>query len=785
MKSIVTVILLLISGLALPQGNCDENIPKKGKKKFDKAISSYHIRNTEAIDEVKEISEKYPEYVEPYYFLATHYEKTAFKSGRENIQAMLIEKAIGYYKRVEEICPSFAGHLSLYKLGVLYHKELAEDSIAAHYFQNYLNNEKEPPKEYQQIASDLAERYFIVKRLMENPVAFEPFAIKGVNSEKDEYLPSLTPDNNYMYFTRRMKWSAKKVGAVNVQEEREIFTLSKKMAVDSFTQGRVLRGPFNNFEEPIDENMLIGLGGICLTPDNKRMYVTATLRELKKVNGKVEGGRNTQLYYSQLEQGSWTKLKPVTEVNDENNLPTWEGQPTISSDGRLIIFATARPTSTPFVIGGQEYNSMDLYMIKVDETGKWSGPINLGPVINTRGNEKTPFLHTDSRTLYFSSDGHPGMGGYDIFYTKMDENGIWSKPVNIGYPINTEKDEHGLIVSLDGKYAYMSGGKEGEGAGLDLIQFPLYPGARPEKVIFMKGKLEDENGDAVKNGKIQIRDEATGEVHEALVDEETGEYVAVMTVKDPKRKELPKEKIELEVDGEIVEADYGSKVEEVNGEETIIPPGGDVIELDGKDVVLKKGDKIKMIGGKKVLVPKDHVVVDEGGEQIVVPKKDADDKKQRFVISATGDDMALNTKVVEADPEEIDGAEKVQAEPTKIKTAKKGQTVRLNDVNFATNSSVLNSKSMLVIDELKRYLAAKPNMKIAIHGHTDNVGDPKENLQLSKDRAKEVMDYLIFEGIDPSRLTFQGFGETQPKASNSSESGRATNRRVEFVILEI
>jgi outer membrane protein OmpA-like peptidoglycan-associated protein len=561
--------------------------------------------------------------------------------------------------------------------------------------------------------------------------------------------------------------------------------MSKKMTVDSFTYGRIMRGPFNNFEEELDGSFIMGLGGICLTPDNKRMYVTVTLREMKRANGEFKGYPNTQLYYSKLENGSWTKLRPVTEINDENNAPTWEGQPTISNDGRLIIFATARPSSTAFMRGDQEYNSMDLYYIEVDETGRWLGPKNIGPVINTKGNEKTPFLHTDSRTLYFASNGHPGMGGYDIFYTKMDDNGIWSKPVNIGYPINTENDEHGLVVSLDGKFAYMSSGKEGQETGLDLIQFPLYPEARPEKVIFMKGKLEDDQGKAVKNGKIQIRDEATGEVREALVDEETGEYVAVMTVKDPERKELPKEKIKLELNGEIVEADYGSRVEEVNGEDEIIPPGGEVIELDGKDVVVKKGDQVKKIGGKEVLVPKGHEVVDEGGEQVVVPKKKEEQDKQRFVISATGDDMALNTQVIEADPDDIDGAETVRAEPVRVQKAKKGQSVRLNDVNFATNSSILNSKSMLVIDELKRYLEAKPNMKIAIHGHTDNVGDPKENLQLSKDRAKEVMEYLIYEGIDPSRLTFEGFGETQPKVSNASESGRAINRRVEFVILEL
>jgi outer membrane protein OmpA-like peptidoglycan-associated protein len=175
-----------------------------------------------------------------------------------------------------------------------------------------------------------------------------------------------------------------------------------------------------------------------------------------------------------------------------------------------------------------------------------------------------------------------------------------------------------------------------------------------------------------------------------------------------------------------------------------------------------------------------------GGEPVVVSKKDekSGKEKQRFVMTATGDGKAFATAVVEIDPEEINGAKKIRAKkPMEIQTIKKGEPIRLNDVNFATNSSVLNGMSMDVLDELVMFLKAKNTMKIAIHGHTDNRGNAQTNLTLSKGRAKEVMEFLIASGIDKSRLSYDGFGSQKPKSSNSTEEGRAINRRVEFVIL--
>ena len=175
------------------------------------------------------------------------------------------------------------------------------------------------------------------------------------------------------------------------------------------------------------------------------MLIFAMVHEVrtKDEQGKDFVYPNYDLFFSKWNGLEWSDPRSLgNKVNRENS---WESQPTLSSDGNILFFASDRP-------GG--YGGSDIWMSELDANGNWQEPVNLGPVINTTGNERSPFLHTDSRTLYFSSsvsDARPGLGGMDIYYSKLDENGKWSKPVNIGYPINSENDDVDFFVSLDGK----------------------------------------------------------------------------------------------------------------------------------------------------------------------------------------------------------------------------------------------------------------------------------------------------------------------------------------------
>ena len=169
----------------------------------------------------------------------------------------------------------------------------------------------------------------------------------------------------------------------------------------------------------------------------------------------------------------------------------------------------------------------DIYKSVKDETGVWSDPINLGAKINSPGNEKSPFIHPDGKTLYFSSSGLPGLGGYDIFFSRLKGDSAWTRPVNIGYPINSPDDEVGFFVSTDGTKGFFASNKfEGKG-GWDLYSFDLYPEARPEKIMFLKGTVKSESEVEPIKAKILLKNVTTKITSEIPMDTTTGNYVTV------------------------------------------------------------------------------------------------------------------------------------------------------------------------------------------------------------------------------------------------------------------
>lgn len=179
----------------------------------------------------------------------------------------------------------------------------------------------------------------------------------------------------------------------------------------------------------------------------------------------------------------------------------------------MLFFASDRP-------GG--YGGSDIWYTERASDGTWRKAVNLGPTINTDTNERSPFLHTDSKTLYFSSSGHKGLGGMDIFYSKLNDKKIWQTPVNIGYPINSENDEVDFFVSLNGETAYFSSNNI-DNKDWNIYQFPLYEEARPKNMIIVKGEVKSDDGD-ITEAVVEIRDTASNVVATGKVNEITGKY---------------------------------------------------------------------------------------------------------------------------------------------------------------------------------------------------------------------------------------------------------------------
>jgi outer membrane protein OmpA-like peptidoglycan-associated protein/tetratricopeptide (TPR) repeat protein len=336
--------------------------------------------------------------------------------------------------------------------------------------------------------------------LMNHPVPFDPKIVKGISSPLDDYLVSLSPDNEIAYYTRKTK-DNKISGYKSEPAFQEKFYYSYRIAENVFDNGKEMPYPFNRNENE---------GGATITGNNKELIYTVC-----KMVTSPRQYYNCDLYSSKNIKGYWTDIVPLERVNRPD---TWESMPSITADGKELYFVSNRPGG----IGGY-----DIYKSIKDENGEWSEPINVGKPINTSGDEKSPFIHTDTRTLYYSSNGRPGMGGYDIYYVKLNGNDTKLEIKNIGYPINTENDEVGFIVSIDGKYGYFASNNltnESIG-GMDFYYFSLHNEVKPEEVLLVKGNLKSEDSTKPINATVQIKSMESKVVTFIPVDED-GDYVA-------------------------------------------------------------------------------------------------------------------------------------------------------------------------------------------------------------------------------------------------------------------
>ncbi|HEX2920601.1 MAG TPA: OmpA family protein [Bacteroidales bacterium] len=291
-------------------------------------------------------------------------------------------------------------------------------------------------------------------KAIENPVPFNPQSVgAGINTTDDEYWPSITADGSTLIFTKQ---PATRNGSNGPAQEDFYISIFS----DNTWQKAVNAGyPLNTQQNE---------GAQSLSSDGRYMYFTACDR--KNSVGSCD------IYYAFNSEGKWSE--PVN-LKSPVNSRGWESQPSISADGRTLFFSSNRP-------GG--FGGKDIWMSKKNDNNEWSNPVNPGDLINSEGDEMSPFIHFDGQTLYFSSNGKTGMGGFDIFRTTLKEDSSWTEPQNLGYPINTFNDETGLIIGSGGNHAYFSSIRD-KTNGKDIYYFDLYESARPNPVSYIKGKV--------------------------------------------------------------------------------------------------------------------------------------------------------------------------------------------------------------------------------------------------------------------------------------------------------
>ena len=300
-----------------------------------------------------------------------------------------------------------------------------------------------------------------------HPVAFEPDNLGvGVNSNNDEYVNMLSFDGSQLLFTRKMPMG-------NGYQKEFLFT--SQWDGEQWSEPQQLA--FADFPEDVDP------GAAFISADGKKLYLTGC------------GWRrdtSCDIYVSEWIDGVWTMPQSLKGTINTNS---WESQPCVSSDGKELYFVSRRSG-----------NNADIFCAKRNSDGSWSEPQNVGTPINTKGTEMAPFLHPDGRSLYFSSDTHIGMGGFDLFMSRRGEDGKWQEPVNLGFPINTNGDEINFFVVADGKTAFISSQRDGGNGGYDIYTFELPEDIRSDSANYLAtvDVVELAPGDAVVLQNIQF-----------------------------------------------------------------------------------------------------------------------------------------------------------------------------------------------------------------------------------------------------------------------------------------
>ncbi len=621
------IILLFIPAMLLSQNTT------KAKKAYDKAVKFYEESNDKKAKELVQSAIRHDTNYLPSYLLLGQIEE---ENGN-------IELAIeNYLKGISDNNTNNAW--GYWKVGML-HMQIPNYLEAKTAFNHFLTFKNQSLEKRKSSKKEIKNCDFSINAIA-NPKTFD-FKNMGnaINSEWEEYLPSISADGKLFVFTRRSPY--------------------KNIISEDFYESEFINGKWTKCQNMGSSVNTIGNEGAqCLAPSGNLLFFTACDRD--------DGLGRCDIYYSIMRNGQWSEAR---NLGPNINSKHWESQPTISPDGRELYFVSNRP-------GG--YGDMDIWKSVLSEQGTFSTPVNLGSTINTPYDEMSPFIHTDNQSLYFASNGHPGLGDFDLFLTRRDYPAAsWQNPINLGYPINTLGVENSLIVGSDGKTAYFASDKSGFGQE-DIFWFHLPKEMQSQQVAYLNTKVFDAVTKTPIKSKVEIIDLATAHVMiSSFTYTKTGDFF------------------------------------------TCLPANANYAVNIFKDGYLFHSENFSL--------------------------------DNQSALQALSLDIALQP---------ID----------------KGSKIVLKNIFFDTDAYTLKSESEVELNTLLNFMENNENLEVEIEGHTDNIGAESHNLMLSENRAKAVFEYLVNNGINSKRMTFKGFGPSQPISNNDTEQGRARNRRTAFRI---
>jgi outer membrane protein OmpA-like peptidoglycan-associated protein len=752
MKKLYTLIIILSVCFTAFSQSFD-----KGKFREKFADANYHVEYQNyvlAIPIFKELLEMDPENANINFKIGFCY----LKANRNKPEALsYLEKAVKNVSRNYDDLNPFektAPNGAYYYLAQAYHLNYQLDEAIAMFnkFKETINK-----KHLLYISAD---RHINMcnnaKEFIANKLDFEIQNLMGnINTEYPEYSAVVSLDESTMIFTSRRPGGYGGLTEVDGQYYEDIY-ISHKDESGNWGEAKPIGSPINT----ADHEASIGLSA-----DGQTLFI-------------YKGDEGGSIWMSELNGEQWSS--PI-KLDFDVNSPQWETHAVISSDNRVIYFTSDRP-------GG--FGGRDIWMCKRLPNGQWARAQNLGPTINTSYDEDAPFIHPDGKTIFFSSNGHKTMGGFDIFFAEIQEDGRWTTPINMGYPINTTDDDVYFVTSADGKRAYFSSDRKG-GLGEKDIYMISVDSVVVEPIAVLKGILTLDGAEQIPPGiLIFVTDIETGlVVNEVRPNSRTGKYTLALT---PGKSYS----ISYEADGfepiyDVIEIEDGLGYNEIDMELMLKPinfesKAAGTISLSGSI----KNKEEQIIPGVRIIV-----VDNATSEEVGVFYTMADTSKYYFVL-----DLGQNYNVsFEAEgymfhSENINIPLKPEFKEIKknitLERIEAGTKIVLNNIFFDLNKSTLRKESSLELEKLYKVLFDYPEMKIEVGGHTDSKGNAELNRKLSQERAQSVVDHLAKKGIEKSRIVAKGYGKDLPIAQDylpdgkPNEEGMQMNRRVEFKILD-
>ncbi|MBA4054770.1 MAG: hypothetical protein C0490_08670 [Marivirga sp.] len=694
MTSIRSVLIFLTLFSAFFTPAFSQQDPKETARQYMEQAELI-MAETKAMDDARELMVTAAD-------LDTTFIKANYEAGRMHLVTVGKERAVKYLLRVFRQDPAYRFDIE-YWIGRSY--QYGEDFNKALEFYNLYKAKLAKKASYQgKDKIDLAtvDRGIFEcengKEFISKPGNFSIVNIgREINSEFEDYAPVLNENEDEIVFTTRRREDNLNENVFDDNKPYEdIFTAKKTGGTWAYAKniGPIVNNPYH------DSN-------VALSADGNTLFLF-----------KDEGGGD--IFYCERQPGG--EFGAPVPMPGIINSSFEEKSVTISNDEKTLYFSSNRP-------GG--FGGLDIYKATKDSKGEWTNVKNLGPNINTDLDDDGPFIDYDGVTLYFSSKGRKGMGGFDVFKSTLDDKGVeWSEPINLGYPINTPDDDIYIVFSKDGKRAYYSSVREDGMGYTDIYLITIPEGIKNIDPTVAKNPIEEP------------KDTTTTAVITPTTDP---------TIKPVEPKTGPKKSL---------------------------------IPLKYIVTVVDAADKSPLTAKIRLQGSRDNIIVapsSQGAGVYEFNVTNAQPKDYRLSVEVEGY-VFFNQNL------KIEGAsttEKTVTRTIEMRKLSVGVSSILRNIYFDFDKASFKTESYSELNKLESMLVQNSGMVVEIAGHTDAIGTKEYNQQLSLRRAQAVKSYLTKKGIDSRRIKPVGYGKSKPLASNDDEDGgRELNRRVEFKVLQ-